>query len=216
MNATRTLLSALAAAWLSAACSQTSAPPAAPSPMAAAEAGDQVFVRTATQDMTVKDPAAAAPQAREMVRAAGGKLESETADDERVVLVVRVPEASLDSVLARLGTLGKVNERRVSAVDVTAQVTDVDARLRNLTAARDRLRQTLAGASNVQDVVAIEREIARLQSDIDVLEGTRRRLATDVALSRVTLTLNQQHVLGPLGLVLAGLGRLVGKLFVIR
>jgi hypothetical protein len=175
-----------------------------------------VFVRSATQQMTVRDPAVSAPQARDVVRAAGGLLESETADEDRVVMVLRVPEASLDSVLARLGTLGKVNERRVSAVDVTAQVVDTDARLRNLTAARDRLRQAMGASGSVQDVVAIERELARLQSEIDVLEAARKRLQSDVAMSRVTLTLNRKHVLGPLGIVISGLGRLIGKLFIIR
>jgi hypothetical protein len=228
MTILRRLASFAAVALLAAACQPTgSGPSPSPAPSGtvdpgayiqrdAFQAADQVFVRSAWQEMTVVDPAATAPPAREMVRAAGGRLESETDEQERVTMVVRVPEASLDSVLARLGTLGKVNERRVAAQDVTDQSVDLDARLRNLTAARDRLRQHLGASGSVQDVVAIERELARLQSEIDVLEATRRRLQTDVALSRVTLTLNRKHVLGPLGVLLAGIGKVIGKLFVIR
>jgi len=50
-------------------------------------------------------------------------------------------------------------------------VIDLDARLANLVAVRDRLQEHLARSTNVSEVIEVERELARLQGDIDSLSG---------------------------------------------
>ena len=78
------------------------------------------------------------------------------------------------------------------------------------------MRQLLDRAASVSDIAAVETQLSRVQQDLETLEGRLKSLRTDVALSELTLDVDQQHVLGPLGLVAAGLGWVVEKLFIWR
>ncbi|HEX5725213.1 MAG TPA: DUF4349 domain-containing protein [Longimicrobiaceae bacterium] len=218
MHPTR-LFPVLCALALAACTSNLPAPPP-PAPAGAGEGAsvdERLLVQRVSLELEAERPAEAAAQVEAVTRGVGGYVESATAREaKRVHLVLRIPAASLDSVLAAVSRLGEVEDRRVSALDVTEESTDLEARLQNLVAVRDRLRQHLQRAGGVQDVIAVERELARVQTEIDALEARLKRLRTDVAMSQVTLDIHRKRVLGPLGLLLAGLGWLIGKLFVIQ
>ena len=62
----------------------------------------------------------------------------------------------------------------------------------------------------------MERELGRLQAEIDSLQGRLDRLKSEVAFARVAVRVEQKTVLGPLGWLLAGAGSLIGKLFVLK
>lgn len=80
----------------------------------------------------------------------------------------------------------------------------------------DRLRQLLERAGTVQDAIAAERELARVQAEIESLEARLAARRGQVALSELAVTLRQRPVLGPLGVVAAGLATGVRKLFLWR
>jgi hypothetical protein len=65
-------------------------------------------------------------------------------------------------------------------------------------------------------VIAVERELARVQSEIESLEARLAVLNTSVARSDLTVSMEQRRVLGPLGVVAVGIGKVFGKLFVWR
>jgi hypothetical protein len=109
-----------------------------------------------------------------------------------------------------------VKRRTVRRQDVTAQVVDVEARLGTLRTVRDRLRAYLGNAAATADLVAIERELARVQGEIDVLEAQQRMLSTRVDLAEVSLDARRPRILGPLGWLVSGVATLIEKLFVIR
>ena len=230
----RPLRSMLSSITLLAACTSpggmaTRSPAPPPAPMVASEAdmrgaGDEfataaqqrLLVRRATVAIEVDDVAPVAGRAAAVVTQLGGYVQSTQTSERSLYMVVRVPAPVLDAAADSLGKLGTVTSRGASGTDVTEQVMDADARLRSLVAVRDRLRQHLERAQSVADVVAVERELTRVQSEIDVLEGRLKRLRTDVALSELTLSASQRVVLGPLGALFAGLGKAIGKLFVWR
>lgn len=62
----------------------------------------------------------------------------------------------------------------------------------------------------------IEKELARIQTEIDVIEGRRKTIIGNVEYSNVDITLKQKRVLGPLGYIGKGLFWVVGKLFVVK
>lgn len=70
-------------------------------------------------------------------------------------------------------------------------------------------------AINVKDILAIETELNRVQSDIDSMEGTMKSLKGQVDLATVDLSFKRQQILGPLGYVVTGLWWVVKKLFVL-
>ncbi len=176
----------------------------------------RLLVRRAAMDVIVDDVARATARAHAILVNSSGYVEREQRAERSAALTLRVPEGSLDAVLDSLGALGRVASRTVSAEDVTEQAIDLDARLKALLVTRERLRQLHEKASSVADVIAVERELARVQGEIDSLEGRLKHLRTSAALAEVQVSIRQKVVLGPLGVVAQALGTVITKLFVIR
>ena len=93
-------------------------------------------------------------------------------------LSLRIVPEDLPKLFDQLGRAGTVVTHTTDSEDKTATVIDVEARLRNLTEFRDRLRKMLATRSGtLKDVVEVERELARVQSELDSLATQRKVLA---------------------------------------
>ena len=183
----------------------------------AAPGDERLLVRTASLTLELSRVGASEAAVVALPRRAGGFVENRSReDDDRARLTLRVPAAALDGTLDSLGHLGRVRDRAVRASDVTADVRDLDARIANLRATRDRLRQLVERAADVGDIAAVERELGRVQGELDSLEARQKGLRSDVALARVTVDVRRERVLGPLGLALAGVAWVVEKLFVWR
>lgn len=178
---------------------------------------ERKIVRSGELTVSVSSPAETAPAVEHLVTSAGGFVErSTTAREADVWMRCRVPAASLDAVMDAIEALGDPERRSVSAADVSEQVADLESRLRSHRALRDRLEALLARAEDVEDVLAIEKELNRLQVEIERMQTRFDRLETDVALSSLSVRLERRQILGPLGYVGYGVWWLFSKLFVIR
>jgi Domain of unknown function (DUF4349) len=93
---------------------------------------------------------------------------------------LRVAPQDLPKLLGHLQTLGKIAKHTTQREDVTTQVVDTDARIRNLTAFRDNLRAMLAKPSaSVKDLVEIQKQLTDTQSDMDSETAQRKILANE-------------------------------------
>lgn len=83
---------------------------------------------------------------------------------------------------------GNIQSQNTSVDDLTTQIVDGEARLRAQTALRDRL-QTLLETNDgpMADILAVERELSRVQADIDARASVIAALRTRVETSRLTL-----------------------------
>ena len=209
----------LTASALAIACSSTPE-----SPMAAQSAGvargggviDRKIIRSGDLSVTVGAPAKALAESQRIVTDAGGFVEGSNAGEARVSLRCRVPAEKLDTVMDAIAALGTLERRSVSAADVTEQHADLTTRLANDRALRDRLQQLLARAKSVEDVLAIEKELTRIQTEIETMQAGLDRLDSQIALSDLSVSLERRRILGPLGYASYGLWWAVKKLFVIR
>lgn len=175
------------------------------------------IVRSGELTVSVRDPEAAGRESRHLVERAGGFASSvSSTDDSTVWLRSRVPAAELERVMDAIAALGEVERRSLSAVDVTDEYVDLETRLENDLALRERLRALLERASDVEDVLAIEKELARLQSEIETRQSKLERLKGEVELSALTVALYRKRILGPLGYLSYGIWWSLSKLFVIR
>jgi len=136
--------------------------------------------------------------------------------DESASVRLRVPSTAFKNAVGALEGLGAVTYRRVAGEDVTERYIDIDARLKNKIELRDRLRQLLQKATDVKDVLAIETELNRVQSDIDAMDGKLTLLKNEVAYATIELDLRRERILGPLGYILKGLWWGIEKLFILR
>ena len=134
----------------------------------------------------------------------------------RAELTIRVPSAELKTAMASLESLGSVAERRGWSGDGTEEVIDTQARLKNRTALRDRLRELLQKATDVKDILALEKELHRIQGEIDSMEGRLKAMKGKVDYATIHLTVRGKQILGPLGYALKSAWWVVEKLFVLR
>ena len=101
----------------------------------------------------------------------------------------RIPAAKFNEVFAAIEALGVVVNRQTDARDVTEKVTDLKLRLRNARALRERYDELLKKATEVEEMLAIERELAKITETIERFEGQLKKTLHDVAFSRLNLTL---------------------------
>ncbi len=115
-----------------------------------------------------------------------------TRDGTWLEMTLRVPEPRLDETMDRLADLGKVVGRSLRSRDVTEEVIDLEARLRNLQALRDRLRSYLGQALNLEEILKVERELARVQTEIESIEGRLKLLKSQVAMSELEVRVRKK------------------------
>jgi hypothetical protein len=115
----------------------------------------------------------------------GGYIESRTKD----VVVVRVPASDFDTVLDTFSRVGELLGRRVKALDVSEQFTDLGARLAVAREARMRLLALLERVTDVDERLQILREVKRLSELIESYESTLATLRNLVDYFTITIEL---------------------------
>ncbi|UCG61794.1 MAG: DUF4349 domain-containing protein [Candidatus Zixiibacteriota bacterium] len=115
--------------------------------------------------------------------------------------VIRVPAAKLDEATARVEHLGKVVDKKVIGEDVTDQHYDFKIRLENAKKSRVRYLELLEKAINVEDILKIERELDRLNNEIDYLQGKLNRMEHMIEYVKMTVRTSPGPRPGPVGWV---------------
>jgi hypothetical protein len=178
------------------------------------EPAQRMLVRRGDLAEEVEDLTPPMVRSHSLTESLGGYVASESRDDRTLNVSLRVPEPKLDVALDSLSQLGTVKTRRVSSQDVTEESIDVEARIASLSAERDQLRTLLDKAVNINDVFTIERELARVQGDIDSLEHRLDHLKNTSALAELNAEFKKKREPGPVTVFFSAIGRGIGKLFV--
>ena len=75
------------------------------------------------------------------------------------------------TVMDRVANMGEVTHRSVSARDVTAQYYDLEARLKNALATRQKYEDLLKRASSVEETLKVQKELTKTQELIERFQG---------------------------------------------
>ena len=103
------------------------------------------------------------------------------------VLVVRVPPDAVDRLLQGLDDTGTVVSMSQSAQDVTDQLVDLDVRIANARTSVANVREFMDQATDLNQLVMLESELTRRQTELEQLEAQQRNLGERVALATVTV-----------------------------
>jgi hypothetical protein len=99
---------------------------------------------------------------------------------------LRVFIAGMDAQVDDAG--GRIVSQTTATEDLTRAIVDTEARLRALTALRDRLQELLRSRpGRLADLLEVERELARVQGEIDAIQSNLAVMRTRVAMSELTL-----------------------------
>jgi hypothetical protein len=170
---------------------------------AEAPLSERQLIRTVSLDLAVDEVALARKRAEQLLASTPGGF-VQALDENRygrslqLELTLRVPKDKLDALLGKLRALGTVLHENQAVEDVTHKYIDVDARLRNMTQTEQRLLTLLASSSGgLNDVLAVERELARVREESEVLSSEMRALKEQIGLSTLKLRLEQESAFEP-------------------
>ncbi len=108
-------------------------------------------------------------------------------------LELKIPVARFDAALNGLKPIGTVESVSTTAEDVGEEFVDVTARSANAKRLETRLIDLLATRTGkLEDVLAVERELARVREEIERYEGRLRFLKTRVAMSTLSVTVHER------------------------
>lgn len=158
----------------------------------AATGRDIIF--TADLTVAVADVAAAGEEAVRIIQGVGGFLFGQrTAGGPQTtsVLTFKVQPQDFEESLRRLGAIGEVRTRNVTADDVTERVVDLESRINTATASVERLRELLAQATDINTIVELENQLLQRETQLETLRGQLRTLQDQVALATIVLTLTE-------------------------
>jgi hypothetical protein len=107
-------------------------------------------------------------------------------------LELKIPAARWADVIRGLEPVGRVESVVEEVQDVGEEFVDVDARLTNARRLQTRLLDLLdRRTGKLEDVLAVERELARIREEIERYEGRLRFLRTRVATSTLVVFLHE-------------------------
>jgi hypothetical protein len=158
-----------------------------------------MIVRTATLRITTNDFDSVRPAVDRILKGMGGFVGQVDVTGSRgtprsLRATLRVPAAQLDATLAELKKLGTVVAESQGGDDVTEQVIDLEARLSNNRNTEKRLTELLQKRTgDLADVLAAEREIARVREEIERLDAQRKNLEQRVSYATLTLELSEER-----------------------
>jgi len=105
---------------------------------------------------------------------------------------LRIPAQRFDAAVDALAAIGTVQSVNVQAIDVGEEFVDLEARLANSRRLEARLVHLLeTRTGRLDDVLNVERELARVREQIERFEGRLRYLREHVALSTLTVAMHE-------------------------
>jgi hypothetical protein len=112
--------------------------------------------------------------------------------------VVRVPAKSYMSFVNSISGLGFPESISEKADDVTEQFVDLQARITSGKRLEEQIIKLLEKQDDkIENVLAVERELSRVRTEIELMEGRMRVLQDQVALSTITIHASEERTYVP-------------------
>jgi hypothetical protein len=155
---------------------------------------DRRVVKTAELGIRADDVRRNAARAQEVAARFGGSIvSSQTYRADGSVyadLVISVPSGQFEEALDELRGLGEeVTTDTISGEDVTEEYVDLQSRERNLLAAEQTLLDLYDRADDVQDALAVGRELTDVRGQIEQVQGRIQYLKQSTDSSSISLSI---------------------------
>ena len=176
------------------------APPAAENELASlvVPRSQRMIIKDAEMELLVSDTDVALDSVTVIAVDYGGYIISTHTwyeDDFRYATVrLGVPVEEFENVLRRLRGLAlQVLSEMASGEDVTDQFVDLQSRLTNLQATRDRIREFLDKAETVEEALQVNEQLSEVEGQIEKIQGRMNYLKDRAAYSTIDIQLNPER-----------------------
>jgi hypothetical protein len=163
----------------------------------ATTAAPTMVIRTGQAFIEVDKVDPAILKIRQLAAQVGGYITNSSISGGRdqirqATLELKIPAPRYDQAVGSLSTIGKVETVNSTAQDVGEEFVDVSARVSNARRLEERLITLLSTRTGkLDEVLRVERELARVREEIERYEGRLRYLSTRVATSTLTITVHE-------------------------
>ena len=166
-------------------------------PSAAQPRTERMIIKNAEMELLVPDTDVALDSITLIASDYGGYIVSSHSwyEDEYKYATVRlgVPAVEFENILRRLrGLATRVINEIASGEDVTDEFVDLQSRLTNLQATRDRIREFLDRAETVEEALAVNEELSEVEGQIEEIQGRMNYLRDRAAYSTIEVQLNPE------------------------
>ena len=153
------------------------------------------LVKTASMELVVASVEESIKQITSTVRQQKGDIlsledsQANPRDRHRATLQLRIPQEKLEATLETLAKLGTVQNRNLSSEDVSNQLVDSAARLKNLRKTEAALLEIMNRSGSVADILKVAQEVSTVRQSIEQIDAQLQNLQNQVAYSKVTINL---------------------------
>jgi hypothetical protein len=154
-----------------------------------------MIIRTAHASLEVDSLEQAIADLRSLAMRVGGyvantAMQGGEEQNREASVEIKIPANRFEDVRNGLAALGDLKGLNETAQDVGEEYVDVAARVANSSRLEDRLVALLATRTGrLEDVLSVERELARVREEIERAEGRLRYLKARVSFSTLTVSL---------------------------
>lgn len=113
-------------------------------------------------------------------------------------VVVRVPVQMFNEVISQIKGVGEVRSESINGQDVTEEYVDLEAQLNNLRATETQFLEIMKRATQIQDILAVQRELMNVRSSIESIEGRMKYLSESADYSTITVYLSSDSASLPI------------------
>lgn len=175
--------------------SQDSASPEVPSTSSSKiPLSSQKLIKTGEARIEVKDTKKAYEEIKAMSEKRNGYIfemnEYSGYDHKTIDLTVKVDYRQFETLMQELESVGTVLSSSMNTQDVTREYIDVKARIDTLKIQENTLKELLAKASDIKDLLTIETELQRVREEIESAQGKLNYLNDAVTYSTLHISLN--------------------------
>ena len=154
---------------------------------------DLLIIRRGSIAIQVADIDAALADAGGAISSLGGYESGSTrtgrGDGARAEVVYRFPADSWQAALVAIRGVGdEVLDEQSETTDVTGEVVDLEARIRNLRVTEAAFQSIMDRATVIKDVLSVQAELTRVRSEIEQLTAKAASLRDDAAMSTLSVT----------------------------
>lgn len=105
---------------------------------------------------------------------------------------LRIPASRFEASMGALNQIGKVRQRSVSAEDLTGDITDSAARLRNLRRTESDIRRIMDRSGTVGQVLEAENQLSQVRERVETLESDLKSMKERVVYSTISINLEAE------------------------
>jgi len=154
------------------------------------------LIKDATVEFEVESISETRARVLEAVKQYGGYISSDEENQydswRRNTLVIRVPVANFETLLSEITEgVSHLDYKQISATDVTEEFVDIETRLASKKELEKRYLALLSRANTVSDILEIEKQANDLRTEIESIEGRFKYLKNRIALSTITLRMDE-------------------------